>query len=439
MQTVKISALAFGFALVTAACGDKMSSLNPTAPSALSPDSVSVEANAADVEAGSMGNGPKPGNGNGNGNGSGNDSGNGNGNGNGNGSGSGNGGGNGNGNDNRTPANTSPTPAVPVPPGKSTVQFEGLVDTVGAASLTVSGQVVKVTGSTVIRHGNVPFQLSGIHRFDRVHVRATRVAAPAGGVGLSALATLEAVEIKVQNPGDGDAEPEAPVAAVVENPLVSVSAVDDSAVEQGANPGTFRLTRTGSAAQLAAPLSVSLALSGTATAADYAAVPLTANFLANQASVDVTLMPMNDGLTESPESVVLTLNPATGYDLGSPATASVMIADAPPPVVSLTAPDGNAGEIANTGRFELTRTGDLSVPLTVIVEISGTATNGVDYPSLEATYTFVPGQEMIRVFVEPYTDTVVELAAETIVITLIDGADYDLGLEMTGVITIAAR
>jgi hypothetical protein len=327
-----------------------------------------------------------------------------------------------------------------VPPGKSTVQFEGLVDAVGAASLTVSGQLIKVTGDTVIRHGNVPFQLAAIKRLDRVHVRASRVAAPAGGVGSSALATLEAVEIKVQNPGDGDAETEVPVeVVVVDDPLVSVSAVDDSAIEQGANTGTFRLTRTGSAAQLAAPLSVSVSFSGTATAADYAAVPLTANFLANQATVDVTLMPTNDGQAESPESVVLTLNLGTGYDLGSPATASVTIVDAPPPVVSVSVPDPDAGEIANTGRFELRRTGDLSVELTVTVEISGTATNGGDYPELPATFTFVPGQDMIRVWVEPFYDAVVELVAETIIITLIDGAGYDLAPEMSGVIVIAAR
>ena len=76
MHTVKIVSLIFGFALAAAACGDSKSSLNPTAPSALSADSVNVEADGAALS-GSMAKGPKPGNGNGNG-------GNGNGNGNGN-------------------------------------------------------------------------------------------------------------------------------------------------------------------------------------------------------------------------------------------------------------------------------------------------------------------------------------------------------------------
>src|SRR5918995_1602179 len=113
MQTVKISALVFGFALVTAACGDSKSSLLPTAPSALSAEGA--QASIADGEYGTTANGPKPGNGNGNGNG------------------------------NRTPTNASPDPTSPAPPGKSKVEIEGLISAVGGGSITVNSQVVAVT------------------------------------------------------------------------------------------------------------------------------------------------------------------------------------------------------------------------------------------------------------------------------------------------------
>ena len=74
--------------------------------------------------------------------------------------------------------------------------------------------------------------------------------------------------------------------------LVSVSATDALAAESGANTGTFRLTRAGSAILLAAPLTVAFTLTGTATnGTDYTNVPLTATFPAGLATVDVVVTP----------------------------------------------------------------------------------------------------------------------------------------------------
>ena len=427
MQTVKISALVFGFALMTAACGDKMSSLNPTGPSAVSPGTLNVEANAADVEAGTMANGPKPGNGNGNGNAN----------------------GNGNGNDKRPPTNTSPNPSTPVPPGKSKVEFEGLVEAVNVdlASLTVSGQLIKVTSETVIRHGNRAFVLSDLHRDDRVHVRANRVAA-AATVGMAAQATLEATEIRLQNPGEGvEPEPEPvpepePAPTVVPDPLVSVMAFDNSAIELSANSGTFRLTRTGTVAQLALPLSVVFSMSGTATSADYAALPVTIDFPANQSSVDVTVMPVKDNVPESPESVVMTLDVGAGYDLGSPSSATIALTDEPDPVVTVVTADGDVNEFGNFGAFTLTRTGNLSAALSVSVEFSGTAT-GADYrvtttgfQVLSTTITFAAGSATAMVLVLATGDGIPD-PSETVIITVLDGASYDAGAPASASLTIS--
>ena len=86
------------------------------------------------------------------------------------------------------------------------------------------------------------------------------------------MTTLEATEVKLQNPDEGG-EGEAPTE------LVSVSAIDALAGETGANTGTFRLTRSGSAILLAAPLTVTFTLTGTATnGTDYTNIPLTATF-----------------------------------------------------------------------------------------------------------------------------------------------------------------
>ncbi|HJU44302.1 MAG TPA: DUF5666 domain-containing protein, partial [Vicinamibacterales bacterium] len=244
--------LIFAVAVVTAACGDSKSSLLPTAPTSLSADATSVDGSGATAGYSTTGNGPKPGNNTGNGNGNGNDT-----------------------------------------PGDR-IQFEGLVEHVDltARSIKVSGQVVKVTNDTLLRRGNDrELALGDIHPTDRVHVVAKRVEAG-----------LIAEEIRLQNPGD------APVAVVEPDQLVSVSAVDQDANESGAagtNNGTFRLTRAGSATQLANGLTVSFTLSGTATAGDYLALPLTASFAANAATADVVVTPVNDGIAESPETVVL--------------------------------------------------------------------------------------------------------------------------------------
>ena len=434
MHTAKIFSLMFGLALAAAACGDSKSSLNPTAPSAVSADAISVEADA-DAVSGSMAKGPKPGNGNGNGNGN---SGGGNGNGNGGGGngngGGGNGNGNGNCNDPRTPTNTSPTaPTAPVPPGKSKVEFEGLLQAVGGGSITVNGQVITVTSETVIRHGNRTFELSDLHVGDRVHVRANRVAPPAGGTTTLVETTLQAAVILVQNPGDATDPGEGE-----DDGLVSVSAFDASAIEGVAgNNGVFRLTRTGTLAQLASSLTVTFTLSGTAASGvDYATVPLTATFGANQASVDVTIEPLVDNTVEGPETVILTLTNVAPFELGSPVAATLAITDSANPLVSVLAADATANESGDTGRFMLVRTGNLSSQLTVTIALTGAAVNGTDYDTVEATVTFQANAPSASVFIVPVADSVSD-PTETVILSVVDGASYDLGTSPSATVTIS--
>jgi hypothetical protein len=190
MQMLRLSwSLVLAGAVMTAACGDSSSSLNPTAPSAVSSSSLNADAGDEGTESSAT---AKGGNGKGNGNGNGNNDGN-------NGRGGppstpGTGGGPGN-TSPGAPGNTSPGA-----PGQQKVEIEGLVTSVGTDSLTVDDQTVLVTSETVIRHGNEPFTLSQLNVGDRVHVRATRVQVVAAGVGVAAVESLQATEIKLQNP-----------------------------------------------------------------------------------------------------------------------------------------------------------------------------------------------------------------------------------------------
>lgn len=407
MQTAKISALVFGFALVTAACGDSKSSLLPTAPSALSAGATNAGASTAGGEYGTMGNGPRPGNGNGNGN--------------------GNGGG-----------NPSPNAPAPVPPGKSKVEIEGLISAVGGNSITVNNQVVGVTASTVIRHGNRRFELSELHEGDRVHVSANLVAA-----------TLEATEIRLQNPGDAP-EP-APVPAPAPVPvtaLVSVSAFDSSAMESPEDSGVFRLTRTvGDASQLTTALTVNFTMTGTAVNGSDYTLPLQATFAAGESMVDVTLTPANDGIAESMETATLTLTSVASYRLGSPQSATINVTDEPNPLVTVQTTDGTASEAGGQGRFMLTRTGSATGALTVTVEFGGSAVFGTDYrlfsvingvvaELLSPAVTFAAGSATVTLIVAPFADAVSD-PSETAMITVVAGEAYDLGLDITATCTIS--
>ena len=400
MQTRMKWMLVVVAAVIAAACGDSMSSLNPTAPSALSPATLKVEANAADVPAGTMGNGPKPGNANGNGNGNGN-------------------GGAGNGNQ------------QPTPPGRAKVEIEGLIDAVGGGSITVNSQKALVTAATVIRHGNRPVELLALRVKDRVHLRANRIEPTAAGVA------LEATEIHVQNPGDGDvALPPAPPAPTSQ---VSVSANDPDAGENG-NPGVFRLARSGDASS---SLTVSFSLTGSATdGVDYESLPTTVMFPGGLATVDVTLTPKTDSLVEGNESATLTVMAGAGYELGSPSSATVNIADhvvPAGPVVTVLATDPQATEdMSLFGIFELRRTGDLSQPLTVTVSFGGTASVDDYQDPGGVTVTFNAFEATATVVVIANQDFQAE-GAETVILTVVDGDGYDPGAPATATVTIPAN
>jgi uncharacterized protein len=108
-------------------------------------------------------------------------------------------------------------------------------------------------------------------------------------------------------------------------PIVTLAASDATAAEAGQEPGTFRITRTGNASSA---LTVSYTLTGTTTSDDYTpALTGTATFAAGQSSVDISIIPMDDVLTEGSETLTLTLIDGTDYDLGASSTATITIAD----------------------------------------------------------------------------------------------------------------
>jgi hypothetical protein len=123
-------------------------------------------------------------------------------------------------------------------------------------------------------------------------------------------------------------------------PLVTVVATDPNASEVGPDPGTFRITRTGSTIS-ALTVNYTLAIgAGQASSSDYTpALSGVATIAAGQSFVDIVITPVLDSATEGAETVFLTLGDTGSYDVGSPANATITIADAPgSPVPALPPP-----------------------------------------------------------------------------------------------------
>jgi acetyl esterase/lipase len=196
-------------------------------------------------------------------------------------------------------------------------------------------------------------------------------------------------------------------------PAVSVQATDAKGAEvSGTTPvnnGQFRISLS---TPLVSNLTVAYHTAGTATGgADYVSLPGTATIPAGQTSVTVDLQVINDTQLETGEYVILALDPSSAYQLGTPAEASVAIADddddTAKPIVSAIATDFSAtepGAGADTGEFAITRTGGTSAALTVSLLTDGSAVDGTDYTGIPATVTFNAGVSRLTVILTPQDD-----------------------------------
>ena len=150
------------------------------------------------------------------------------------------------------------------------------------------------------------------------------------------------LDFNIANSDDGLAVDDFSLTPFV-TPVVTITAPDASAFETGPDPGTFRIARTGSTANA---LNVVYAVGGTASSGDYTPVLTgTATIPAGQSTVDLTITPVDDGVVEDSETVILTLVDAGDYDLGASTTATITIGDDAPTVVS-TVPANGASNVA---------------------------------------------------------------------------------------------
>ncbi len=118
-------------------------------------------------------------------------------------------------------------------------------------------------------------------------------------------------------------------------------------------------------------------------------------------------------------------------------TKSVTVIDKTPRVTVVATP-GTTRETAGAapGRFVITRTGDMSAPLTVFFKINGNATEGADYPTLPRQATIPAGAASVEIKVKALADATFE-TDETVKLTLLDGGEtYALGTLTNATVTI---
>lgn len=230
--------------------------------------------------------------------------------------------------------------------------------------------------------------------------------------------------------------------APANGPTVKVTLQDGAADEGGANPGKFKLERTGATTSA---LTVNFVLSGSATnGTDYPNISSSATIPVGATYVTVQVDPAADGLTEGFENVILTL--ASGaYTMGSPLSGTVTITDTSTggqPTVTVIVQDGSSAESnavphPNPGKFKLLRTGATTSALTVNFSLSGSATEGADYPNISHSATIPAGETYVIVQINPAAEGGTE-PIENVILTLSNGS-YTIGSPSSGTLTIAAN
>ncbi|MEO7298212.1 MAG: Calx-beta domain-containing protein [Verrucomicrobiota bacterium] len=130
-------------------------------------------------------------------------------------------------------------------------------------------------------------------------------------------------------------------------PTVTVTATDSTAAEPS-DPGVLTISRVGNTTT---NLTVNYTISGTAiNGTDYVNLPGSITLLTGVSSTNIIVTPVDDSLVEGSETVVLTHVANAGYTVGSPSSATVMIADNDATAVTqATEPFDNASDVLAHG------------------------------------------------------------------------------------------
>jgi len=107
------------------------------------------------------------------------------------------------------------------------------------------------------------------------------------------------------------------------------------------------------------------------------------------------------------------------------------------PIVSIVASDASASETgSDTGTFTVSRTGENPSALLLYYTVSGTASNGLDYQSLDGNVIIAAGSNSASITLTPLLDGDFE-ANETVIVALNIDATYTVGTPSSATVTIS--
>jgi hypothetical protein len=225
-----------------------------------------------------------------------------------------------------------------------------------------------------------------------------------------------------------------------EDGKVRVVAFDTAALEGTSDAGGFRITRVPSSTT---DLVVKFSLSGQATmGSDYATTPLTAIIPAGQTETIVTIgtSSQNDTLAEGKESVILTLQNDSAYEI-APESQSAMIYiwdDETPSSsdISVIPWDAVASESGpDSGSFLIVRYPAQPGSLQVFFSLSGTAKPGSDYSAVSTNITLAAGEVSALVTINPIDESLAE-GIEKVTLTILPSSGYQVGPSPTSELAI---
>jgi len=155
----------------------------------------------------------------------------------------------------------------------------------------------------------------------------------------------------------------------------------------------------------------------------------------------VTVTGVDDGSVDGdfPYTVVTSAAVSTDsrYNGMNGEDVAVLNLDDEQSTISVIASDGTASESGpDIGIFTVTRTGGTPSPLMLFYTLSGTATNGLDYQSLNGSVTIAAGNSSVAITVVPLLDGFFE-TSETVTLTLSVAASYIVGTPASASVTIS--
>ncbi|MFK7957998.1 MAG: hypothetical protein AB8B96_17995 [Lysobacterales bacterium] len=236
-------------------------------------------------------------------------------------------------------------------------------------------------------------------------------------------------------------------------PEITLTRVGDGAMaELGQVSSSFRVERSNNG-DISRAITVNIDIAGTATRnVDYSSpgvfggAPLAVSIAGGDFDATFVLTPNVDNLVEGSETVTVALQPSAAvYTVGTQLPIDFTIAD-DVPEVNLTLIDGvMAEQDQDPGSFRVTRSnnGDISRAITVNIEVTGTATRGVDYNSgsifggAPLAVSIAANELEVITTLTPVADGPDNEDDETISVTLQPGANYTVGSNTSAMLTLA--